>query len=57
MTDRERISEKGALGLLDCSRRAAEEGKEWRELLFACCGGGRNKEECSRVHVTGERKK
>jgi len=57
VTDRERISEKGALGLLDCSRRAAEEGKEWRELLFACCGGGRNKEECSRVHVTGERKK
>ena len=35
----------------------AEEGKEWRELLFACCGGGRNREECSRVHGTGERKK
>ena len=34
----------------------AEEGKEWRELLFACCGGGRNREECSRVHGTGERK-
>ena len=42
---------------LACWIAHAEEGKEWRELLLACCGGGRNREECSRVHGTGERKK